>query len=49
MSTGLMLALIVAYAAIAVAALWEKNWPRALYFLGAIIISVAVLWMTDDG
>ncbi len=49
MSTGMMIALIVAYAGIAVAALWEKNWPRALYFLGAIVISVAVIWMSDDG
>jgi hypothetical protein len=31
------------------AALLERNWPRALYFVGAIVISVAVLWMTDDG
>ncbi len=49
MSTGLMLALIVFYLGITVAALWEKNWPRVLYFVGAIVISVAVLWMTDDG
>lgn len=48
MSTGMMLVLIVAYAGIAIAALFERNWPRALYFVGAIIISVAVLWMTDD-
>lgn len=48
MSTGLMLALIVIYAAITIAALWERNWPRALYFVGAIVISVAVLWMTDE-
>lgn len=48
MSTGLMLVLLVFYAGITVAALWERNWPRALYFIGAIIISVAVLWMTNE-
>jgi hypothetical protein len=43
-----MLALIVAYAVIALAAGWERNWPRALYFVGAIVISVAVLWMSGN-
>ena len=43
-----MLGLIVAYPAIMVVALLERNWPRALYFVGAILISVAVLWMTED-
>lgn len=45
MSTGLMLVLIVAYAAIALASCFERNWWRALYFVGAILISVAVLGM----
>lgn len=45
-STGLMIALIVAYGAIVAASMIERNWPRALYFVGAIVISVAVLWMS---
>lgn len=44
-STHLMLGLIAAYAVISLASLLERNWPRALYFVGAIVISVAVLWM----
>lgn len=48
MSTCLMLALIVAYVLIATAAALERNWPRVLYFIGAIVISIAVLWMTFE-
>ena len=46
-STGLMWLLIAAYGAIVLASAVERNWPRALYFVGAIVISVAVLWMTS--
>lgn len=45
MSTRLMLALIVAYLVIAGAAAWERDWPRVLYYLGAVLISAAVIWM----
>lgn len=45
-STWTMYALLIFYAAILVAALWERNYWRALYFIGAIVISVAVLGMT---
>lgn len=45
MSTTLMLGLMVAYALIAGAAAWERNWYRALYFIAAILISIAVLGM----
>lgn len=45
-STLQMYVLIVAYLVIAATAAWERNFPRALYFVGATIISVAVLWMT---
>jgi len=41
-----MLALIVAYGVIALAAAVERNWWRSLYYVGAIVISVAVLGMT---
>lgn len=46
MSSGLMWGLIVAYVAITCAAAVERNWWRALYFIGAIVISLAVLGMT---
>ena len=48
LSTGMMIALILWYLGIVVAAVFEHNWPRALYFVGAIIISAAVLWMTKE-
>lgn len=47
MSTWTMYALLVFYAVIMVAAMYERNWWRALYFLGAIVISIAVLGMTE--
>jgi len=45
-STWIMLILLVFYAVIMVSASIERNWWRALYYLGAIVISVAVLGMT---
>ncbi len=48
MSTSGMVLLIASYGLIAAAAAWERNWWRALYFVGAILISVAVLGMTDS-
>lgn len=47
MSSWMMLVLILAYALIVGASAWEHNWPRALYFIGAITISIAVYWMTE--
>lgn len=44
-STGLMIVLCVFYSVIVLAAVAERNWPRALYFIGAIVISVAVIMM----
>lgn len=41
-----MLILLLFYTVILLAALWERNYWRALYFLGAIVISIAVLGMT---
>jgi membrane-associated HD superfamily phosphohydrolase len=46
MSTATMLVLIAIYAVIVVFAVLERNWWRVLYFVGAIVISVAVLGMT---
>jgi hypothetical protein len=42
-----MLLLIAEYAVIMLAAMCERKWYRALYFFGAIVISVAVLKMTE--
>jgi len=47
MSTNLMIVLMVFYAAIAVAAVFERNYWRALYFVAAIMISMAVLGMSE--
>ena len=47
MSTTTMYVLLAFYVLIAVAAAWERNYWRALYFIGAIIISIAVLGMTE--
>jgi hypothetical protein len=45
MSGGLMIFLMIQYTAIAVAALFEGNWARCIYFVGALLISFAVLNM----
>lgn len=45
MSTRLMIVLGIAYAVIVACALAERQWPRALYFTGAILITGAILWM----
>ena len=47
MSTNIMYALLVFYLAILVAAMFERNWWRVLYFVGAIVISISVLGMTE--
>jgi len=48
MTPWLIKAMIAAYAVIAIAAAIEGRWKWALYYLGAIIISMAILWMGDD-
>ena len=47
LSIRMMIALCVVYAVIAVASACERNWWRALYYVGAIVISVAVMGMTE--
>lgn len=44
-STRLMQWLLLAYAVIAVAAAWERNWPRCLYWVSAAGITASVIWM----
>jgi len=45
MSTFLIKLLLAEYAVILVFCMVERNWPRALYWLGAAFIQGAVLWM----
>ena len=47
-STAVMWMLLVFYAAIMLLAAHERNWFRAMYFLGAIIITIAVTGMTTE-
>lgn len=44
-SRGLMIFLMVQYALIAGFALYESNINRCLYFIGALLISLAVIRM----
>ena len=45
MSTFLIKLLLAEYAVVLIARCCERNWPRALYWLGAAFIQGAVLWM----
>lgn len=45
MGKNLMILLMVEYIIIAIAFLFQKDWARALYFAGAIILSLGVIWM----
>ena len=48
MSTRLMIALMLAYAVIAAASAWEgKRW-LALYFVGAIVLTAALVGMSSN-
>ena len=44
-STNTMIFLMAIYAVIAAQSAYERNWYRALYFVAAILISIAVLGM----
>ena len=46
MSTAMMQGLVVFYACVAIVSWLEGNYPRALYWAGAGIITSAVLWGT---
>lgn len=46
-STLVMWILLAFYAGILLLAATERNWYRAMYFVGAIIISLAVMGMTS--
>ena len=45
MGNWLLKFLIVEYGIIAMAYLWTGDWARAMYFIGAIILSLGVLCM----
>jgi hypothetical protein len=47
MSDKLILSLLVAYTVIMVVCIYERNWPRALYWLGAIILNMSIIWGMD--
>ncbi len=44
MSSWLMKWLILQYILVFLFCLYERQWPRALYWLGAAILNVAILW-----
>ena len=43
-SDKITLVLMVAYVALSVICLMERNYPRALYWFGASVLMVSVLW-----
>jgi len=45
MGNKLLLLFIIEYAVISIVYLFCKDWARALYFAGAIILSIGVLLM----
>ena len=44
MSDKLIMALLVAYVVIMVVCVFERNWPRVLYWFGACVLQVSILW-----
>jgi uncharacterized membrane protein len=44
MSAKLVIALTVVYVVIAIVCLFEKKFPFALYWLGATLIQISLLW-----
>lgn len=45
MGNKLLLILIAEYSIICIAYLYSKDYARALYFFGAVVLSLGVLWM----
>lgn len=44
MSNLLTKILLIEYVIIMVVCIFERNWPKSLYFGGACILQVSVLW-----
>ena len=43
-STYMMIGLCIFFLLLAVVAGFERNWPMAVYGLGALILNIAVVW-----
>lgn len=43
-SQGLIQCLLVAYFVIMIVCIFERNWPRTLYWLGAALLQISILW-----
>lgn len=46
MSTLLTVVLIAFYVILAVVAALEKRWPMCLYWVGSVLLTSGVLWMS---
>ena len=44
MSDKLIFCLIIAYVIIMGVCIFEKNWPRALYWFGACVLQISIIW-----
>jgi len=44
MSNWLIKALLVEYIVIMIVCLYERNYPRVLYWIGASLLQVGILW-----
>jgi len=44
MSTWLIKSLLIQYFIIALVCVYEKNWAKVLYWIGASMLQVAILW-----
>jgi len=42
---NLIILLMIEYTLVAIAYGFDGNWPKVLYFVGATILSLGVLWM----
>ena len=40
----LMKGLVVFYIILILVYLWERQWPKAMYWLGAAILNIGILW-----
>ena len=45
MGKNMVIAMIIAYVIIGITFLLQKDYPRAVYWLGAILLNIAVLTM----
>lgn len=43
-SARLMQLLLIEYVLITGVCLWERDWPRTLYWAGAVVLQIGVMW-----